>query len=340
MYLLFGQVTIPITATRLTGKAKRLKNVRDAGVNAIESLMGRRGAFDYILLETSGLADPGNIAPLFWVDDGLGSSIYLDGIVTLADARNVLRTLDEGDSRDSQDKASKAPSDADLTTAHLQLSHADVIVLNKADLIEDEELARVKHRVQSINSLAGVEVTTYSKVAALQGNILDLHAYDSIGTLRTANTPSNHLDPVSASPCRDSATDVPLHRPARMLKPLVQTISSVSVVLPALQTLQLSKLDWWLQRVLWDGMLPHVQGRKRTETTIKFNVHRLKGRIPLDMGCVKMIQGVREVYEISDVADGNDKSADDKGKIVVIGKHISELPWQESLERSLNDLLP
>ena len=50
----------------------------------------KKGAFDYILLETTGLADPGNLAPLFWVDDGLGSTIYLDGIVTLVDAKNIL----------------------------------------------------------------------------------------------------------------------------------------------------------------------------------------------------------------------------------------------------------
>ena len=60
---------------------------RDTGVNAIETLMQKKGAFDYILLETTGLADPGNLAPLFWVDKGLASTIYLDGIVTLVDAK-------------------------------------------------------------------------------------------------------------------------------------------------------------------------------------------------------------------------------------------------------------
>ncbi len=70
-------------------------SVKDSGVMAIESLMERRGTFDYILLETTGLADPGNIAPIFWMDEGLGSSIYLDGIVTLVDAKNITRLLDE-----------------------------------------------------------------------------------------------------------------------------------------------------------------------------------------------------------------------------------------------------
>ena len=52
---------------------------RDVGVKAIENLMEKKGKFDYILLETTGLADPGPIASMFWLDEGLGSEIYLDG---------------------------------------------------------------------------------------------------------------------------------------------------------------------------------------------------------------------------------------------------------------------
>lgn len=52
---------------------------RDAGVKAIENLMQKKGQFDYILLETTGLADPGPIASMFWLDEGLGSEIMLDG---------------------------------------------------------------------------------------------------------------------------------------------------------------------------------------------------------------------------------------------------------------------
>ena len=54
---------------------------RDVGVKAIENLMEKKGKFDYILLETTGLADPGPIASMFWLDEGLGSEIYLDGKV-------------------------------------------------------------------------------------------------------------------------------------------------------------------------------------------------------------------------------------------------------------------
>ncbi|KAI9877939.1 MAG: hypothetical protein M1823_007027, partial [Watsoniomyces obsoletus] len=72
-------------------------SVKDSGVAALESLVERQSdkRFDYILLETTGVADPGNIAPMFWMDEGLGSSIYLDGIVTVIDAKNILKSLDE-----------------------------------------------------------------------------------------------------------------------------------------------------------------------------------------------------------------------------------------------------
>ena len=51
-------------------------------MKAIENLMEKKGKFDYILLETTGLADPGPIASMFWLDEGLGSEIYLDGEAT------------------------------------------------------------------------------------------------------------------------------------------------------------------------------------------------------------------------------------------------------------------
>jgi G3E family GTPase len=164
-------------------------------VLAIESLMNRRGSFDYILLETTGLADPGNIAPLFWVDDGLGSSIYLDGIVTLVDTKNVLRLLEEPAPQEIQETRDNAV----LTTAHLQISHADVILLNKSDLVSAEELEAVKERIVSINSLANLHVTDHSKIPRLEGTVLDLHAYDKLTTVDFQEKGQSKLDPVRAS---------------------------------------------------------------------------------------------------------------------------------------------
>lgn len=169
---------------------------RDTGVNAIESLMEKKGAFDYILLETTGLADPGNIAPLFWVDDGLGSTIYLDGIVTLVDAKNVLRSLDDptGNASGHDDHDGHGPL---MTTAHVQISHADVVVINKSDLVSNDELELVKARIQSINRLAKLHITEKSVVPQLEGLLLDLHAYDQFNEADERLKGHSHLDPVS-----------------------------------------------------------------------------------------------------------------------------------------------
>ena len=153
--------------------------------------MSRRGTFDYILLETSGLADPGNLAPLFWVDDGLGSTIYLDGIVTLVDAKNILLNLDE--------KATGAEHEGlHMTTAHLQISHADVIVINKCDSVTPEQLRTVEGRIMAINGLAKIHRTQYSQVPKLESFLLDLHAYDGVESLDAMGKEGHsHLDPVN-----------------------------------------------------------------------------------------------------------------------------------------------
>jgi G3E family GTPase len=173
---------------------------RDQGVNAIESLMDKKGAFDYILLETTGLADPGNLAPLFWVDEGLGSTIYLDGIVTLIDAKNILKSLDEP-ARETIPTEEHEEYDGHsgplLTTAHLQISHADVVVINKSDLVSEDELKAIQERVEAINGLAKLHVTEQGQVPQLEGFLLDLHAYDGVGTLDVGAKGHSHLDPVS-----------------------------------------------------------------------------------------------------------------------------------------------
>lgn len=172
------------------------KDTRDTGVNAIESLMAKKGKFDYILLETTGLADPGNLAPLFWMDDGLGSTIYLDGIVTLVDAKNILRNLDDATGRAEGHEESDSHGPI-MTTAHVQISHADVVVINKADLVNDEELRRVTARIESINGLAKIHVTKQSVIPRLEGFLLDLHAYDNVDELDRSEKGHSHLDPVS-----------------------------------------------------------------------------------------------------------------------------------------------
>lgn len=84
-----------------------------------------------------------------------------------------------------------------MTTAHLQISHADVIVINKSDAVTTQQLNAVEERVRAINGLAKIHVTQYGNIPQLEGLLLDIHAYDGLEALETASKEHSHLDPVS-----------------------------------------------------------------------------------------------------------------------------------------------
>lgn len=91
-----------------------------------------------------------------------------------------------------------------MSTAHLQISHADVIIVNKADtLASGEELDAVIEKIRGINGLARVVVTEYSRVPELERYLLDLKAYDGVEDLEKVEEGTDkghgHLDPVSLS---------------------------------------------------------------------------------------------------------------------------------------------
>ena len=118
----------------------------------------------------------------------------------------------------------------------------------------------------------------------------------------------------------------------------MQAISTITIPLATQPPSKMANLDRWLQNILWDRTLPGASDDLRPAEA-SFDVHRLKGRVVLSTGAVKMIQGVRELFEISDAnADGAAGAEDASGKIVVIGKYVSGLPWQRSLERALREV--
>jgi G3E family GTPase len=299
-------------------------SVKDVGVAAIENLMESQNGFDYILLETTGLADPGNIAPLFWLDDGLGSSIFLDGIVTLVDAKNVLKSLDEGYGDEKiVDKGEKDEHGHDehgplLTTAHLQISHADVVLINKSDLVSEEELRAVTERVRSINGLAKIKTTTKSQVPDLEGFILDLHAYDEVtdSDLMFASKGHSHIDAVShirINPHHQSPLTI------------FQTISTSTINFPALTPAQVPKFDEFLRTMLWEDTLPN-----NTSHT-SFEIHRLKGRIPVTDGRVLLVQGVRNVYDTNEIKSKAEEFNQGEAKLVLIGRGVDQAGFRKSL---------
>ncbi|XP_075415976.1 zinc-regulated GTPase metalloprotein activator 1B-like isoform X3 [Tenrec ecaudatus] len=148
--------------------------------------MQKKGKFDYILLETTGLADPGAVASMFWVDAELGSDIYLDGIVSVVDAKYGFKHLAE------------ERADGTINEATRQVALADLIILNKTDLALEEDLDRLRKTIRSINGLGRILETQRSRVDLRA--VLDLHAFDALSGISLQNkmlrvaTAQPHLD--------------------------------------------------------------------------------------------------------------------------------------------------
>jgi G3E family GTPase len=133
--------------------------VRGDLIRIIEGLMRRRGKFDAIIVETTGLADPAPVAQTFFVDADVKDAARLDAVVTLADAKWLL------------DRLKDAPE------AKNQIAFADVVILNKADLVAPGELAEVEARIRGVNPYAKIHRAVKANVpldAVLERNAFDL----------------------------------------------------------------------------------------------------------------------------------------------------------------------
>ncbi len=130
--------------------------VRGDLIRIIGNLLRRRRGFDRLVIETTGLADPGPVVQTFFVDEDLRDRLLLDAVVTVVDAKHIQR---HWESKEVQE----------------QLAFADVILLNKTDLIPGAELELLSQRIQSMNALAKIYPTHYAGIDL--GQILGVEAF-------------------------------------------------------------------------------------------------------------------------------------------------------------------
>jgi len=132
--------------------------VRGDLIRIIDGLMRRKGKFDAIIVETTGLADPAPVAQTFFVDDTVRNKARLDAVVTVADARWL------------KDRLKDAPE------AKNQIAFADVILINKTDLVTPAELREIEMRVRGINPYAKLHRTERCGIAL--DEVLGRNAFD------------------------------------------------------------------------------------------------------------------------------------------------------------------
>ena len=132
--------------------------VRGDLIRIIDGLMRRKGKFDAIIVETTGLADPAPVAQTFFVDENGGQKAKLDAVVTVADAKWLKERL------------------RDAPEAKNQIAFADVILINKTDLVSDADLREVEARIRGINPYATLHRT--ERCAIPLPEVLGRNAFD------------------------------------------------------------------------------------------------------------------------------------------------------------------
>jgi G3E family GTPase len=132
--------------------------VRGDLIRILGQLMKRRDKFDYILIETTGMADPGPVAQTFFLDDELKTRFQLDAIVTMVDAKHFEQHVDE------------------LNEPAEQVAFADLVLLNKTDLVEPAALERIERRIRGINGTAKILRTRNADAPIDQ--VLNVGAFD------------------------------------------------------------------------------------------------------------------------------------------------------------------
>ncbi|KAJ2253023.1 COBW domain-containing protein 1 [Coemansia sp. RSA 454] len=265
--------------------------IKDKGLKAIESLMAQKGKFDYILLETTGLADPGQVASMLWTNEELGSEIRLDGVVTMVDAKHIIRQM--GEHREDG-----------MNDAQRQVAFADRVVVNKTDLATREQVLEIDEMISKINGAAQILHTQYGRVAI--EDVLGIGAYANVDPEIRQKSYVHTID--------TSIGTVMLSAPGRLRWSLVDEWIQELLWdgrVPGNEPngeMQVMRLK---ARLAVAGFVPVGSDQHYERATI-------------------VVQGVCEMYDAFVVPDTTGLTADVPYKLVLIGRNLPEQLLQKS----------
>jgi G3E family GTPase len=227
--------------------------VKDTLVSTLEMILTSATAksIDYIIIEMSGMANPGGLASIFWLDEeddegqqkqpetghtrnSTANKLRLDGIVTCVDAKHVSTQIQ--DTKDDGDEAAQ------------QIAYADRIVLNKLDLMDNEnDISQVIDTISSINPTAPILRTQYSQISDLSW-ILDANCFNAERVSKEyeqLNTQTLFCDPKYCSIASDTNSNQRCHHHHK------HTSNIVTVVLNFQGSVDLNRVKTWMAKILW-----------------------------------------------------------------------------------------
>lgn len=216
----------------------------------------------------------------------------------------------EGEGESVRCGTSRRDIDSDLIGGYSrQVACSDVILINKVDLAPETQISTLEGIIHGINPLATTHRTTQSNIDL--GLVMNLNAYGS--RIPPAFVPQTHHHDHVDGKCPD-----PESHP-KSTHYTVRGITSILVPVPILPAAQVEVLDEWIRSALWEHKLPNEEAAEGLD------VLRCKGMFRTDAGEVYVLQGVREMYDLSLAESMEDSDgAGEIGKLVFIGKGLDD----------------
>ena len=259
--------------------------VRQDLIRILNKLIRRKDAFDHIIIETTGLADPAPVAQTFFVDEDLKETIYLDAILTVVDAAHLSQHLDE-----------EKPEGVENESAE-QIAFADKILMNKIDLVKEDEKQALITKIRSINSRAAIIESHKSAVDVSE--ILGIKAF----SLDAAVEQDAEFLDVDGEHQHD------------------ESVSSVGIEMKD-AAMDVEKLERWLRKLL------SSRGQ---------DIFRCKGILDVAGTDDRYVfQGVHMMMEMSSSAEGAfegwPKGAERKSRMIFIGRNLDRAELENGFQ--------
>ena len=260
-------------------------SVKNEMVKALESLLQQRTRFDYIIIETTGLANPGPVASALWTDEEIESSLCLDAIVTVVDSAHISKHIN-------------TPNEeiGEANEAQRQIAFADVILMNKIDLVNAPLLAVTEQKIRGINSDAKIIECLRCNIDL--GEILHTGIYSQVD--RCVQYDKNGH---GAHICSDACDHEDLGHHLEDVRTSTFYCDN---------PIEMQEFRKWLDEFLWEKIDESQE------------VYRVKGLLCVHGSESKFIlQAVHELYDIFEGKKWGDTEKK-QSKLVFIGKNLNE----------------
>lgn len=283
--------------------------VKDSLLSTLEQLVLHKDKFDYIVIETTGMANPGPIISSFWTDDNLGSCLRIDGVICVVDCANIMGYLV------SEDIAYEVRQ---------QISYADRILMNKSDLISEDQYLQALEAVKSINRFAVYGKSSFGQIPL--DFVLAINSYSAaqvnLQSLYSATQEKHQA--VFCYPCEPGSNSLSLQSPlpASHVKNAVSSAAFRFREAFDVKTLK-AKLDYIIyERNIQDAAVMQTEKEKSS-----MKIYRMKGIFHCTEPSTHLyvLQAVHNLFDLQ-LTDYLVESSQDKTNgeslLVVIGSNL------------------